>query len=238
MKRYVRALVVSVLLSMSVPTVAEVHGLVVDKTGRPIATAKIFAVSLGRKPESVQTLYTDDQGKFTYSQISHFTCVLATASDCTFGVGRLKGLQDQDVTITLWPERWIEGKVVDEAGEPVAGARVSLDDFYASRCTDRFHPSRTHCPVCKLSGCGNGREGAKYPDVHIHFRSNGMCGSSCEAVTGADGSFILLHLPSPDDFRNIWASISVSKEGHVLVRESFHSRKNNGELVITCPRRR
>lgn len=105
----------------------QLTGAVVDAAGEPVAGAQLRVWPLWREVEA------DDQGAFSLSFAPPAEAevrVFATAPGFAVeGVSLGIGAQLDDtirVALTLKPERVIEGRLLDEAGAPVAEARVAL----------------------------------------------------------------------------------------------------------------
>ena len=104
-----------------------VSGQIVDSRGKPVANVVITRNHQWRNPSSV--LQSDDSGRFIIPNL--------LPGDLTFTL-QAKGLEPQtlDLAITnpmpelkvaMKPGQILKGRVLDETGQPVAGASVQLD---------------------------------------------------------------------------------------------------------------
>jgi protocatechuate 3,4-dioxygenase beta subunit len=97
--------------------------VVVDDTGEPIANVRVAAPSSANFGTPV-TL-TDVEGRFTLTIAEDAAQIIASKT----GFGRREATRaagSQTIEIRLWRGAAISGRVVDEVGEPVQGARVSV----------------------------------------------------------------------------------------------------------------
>jgi protocatechuate 3,4-dioxygenase beta subunit len=115
-----------------------VTGQVVDAAGAPVADARVRARPAPRRhtqqayrprpPEPLQpAVRTDDDGRFRFA-VPTGQALILEASHPAHVVGHSDALTptaDVDVTIALTSGRVVRGRVVDERGQPVAGARVT-----------------------------------------------------------------------------------------------------------------
>lgn len=132
--------------------------------------------------------------------------IIAVADRYTYGSNYSRP-SNEEMVITLWPENKLRGAVVDENGKPVAGAKVKCRDLNASRDDGRY----------------------------FQMNMPGGDDSIGQVITGPDGAFTLLHLPSPDDFRWVSGTLTVSADGRALVNKYLQIEDLKKSLTITDP---
>jgi len=116
-----------------VPTVP-LHGCVLSPDGRPVAGARVSCME-----SPAGDAITDRQGRFTLRNVRDrlpFNRVLA-CKDGLLGFTDVRG-SGEEVLVTLSPRATLEGRVVDEAGRPVGGVRVSASGNIAREGTDTY----------------------------------------------------------------------------------------------------
>lgn len=202
-KAFAVAVMAIAVITLCLPLCADVKGKVVDADGEPIAKAKVWVYDYTEKGQQESIVYTDQDGKFT-GKCGQSYRILAAANGYTCGTGYARGV-GEEITITLYKERKVRGKVVDENGNPVAGAKVVCSNMWASDRTGR------------------------------NFNHNNGSEELCQAVTGADGSFVLLHLPSPEEFEWISGTIQVTAEGRALINHNVQKEQLVNDIVLTDP---
>lgn len=113
---------------------AVITGQVVDGTGRGVQKAAVRLIG----DNVIETVLTDDRGRFFFKSIPAGEAVVTAQKfgffDGAYGKRRSSGLPLQftlgtgqiitDMRIELFRSAVITGSVVDEAGEPIVGARV------------------------------------------------------------------------------------------------------------------
>lgn len=202
-KAFAVAVMAIAVITLCLPLCADVKGKVVDADGEPIAKAKVWVYDYTDKGQQESIVYTDQDGNFTGKCGRNYR-VLAAANGYTYGTGYARSEADE-ITIVLYKEQKVRGKVVDENGKPVAGARV--------RCSSMWVTDRT------------GR----------NFSLNDGADELGKTTTDADGSFVLLHLPNPEEFEWISGSICVEAEGRALINQSVQKEHLSKEIVLTDP---
>ena len=107
---------------------SRISGKVVDPRGQPVAGVKVTAAVrvFGRGPASTST--SGDDGSFSLGMLHPGEWHVRTASGqhlplkLTLQLGPEEQLSDLELTVEAG--RWISGYVVDDRGQPVAGAKV------------------------------------------------------------------------------------------------------------------
>jgi RNA polymerase sigma factor (sigma-70 family) len=120
-----------------------IAGRVVDAEGRPVAGALVVSTDRqGALFTDVDqfAVTTDGDGRFRTGQVKASEWfLLARARGHAPGEGRVKvGTAVPQVEIALGRPRTLEGRVVDPAGRPVAGAFVNVDTWRGYRCLGVF----------------------------------------------------------------------------------------------------
>ena len=139
------------------PPATTTGGLVRDENGRPIAGASVRILGSCENPDTKDfadfdlKVKTDTQGRWTCSELpKSWTWINVLAShpdyidtlvDGHFDSPTTEQLRGQSVVTMLSRGVPIQGRVVDERGEPLAAARVGLGAD--RRIGQRFHPSTT-----------------------------------------------------------------------------------------------
>ncbi|MEM1202795.1 MAG: carboxypeptidase-like regulatory domain-containing protein [Acidobacteriota bacterium] len=120
---------------------ATVAGKVTDDEGRPLAGAKVEATAPGSgylrfaTDGSGQEVITGADGRFEVPDRKAGERIDLVASKEGFVTARTSGIEApnaEDVVLVLGPASTVSGRVVDEAGDGVTRARVSLQDEGAS----------------------------------------------------------------------------------------------------------
>lgn len=116
---------------------AKLAGRVVDPRGQTVSGAEIFTLAQplssneaeralkGRKPAAS----SGADGRFAVEDLAQGVPVYLVVRAAGYLIAQVRGVRPpapQPVTIRLEPEAVLRGRVVDEGGEPVAGARVDL----------------------------------------------------------------------------------------------------------------
>jgi len=175
-------------------------GVVVDLKGNPVRGAQVFALiplsyAGGEKP-IIQNVPVDKNGRFVFepkieSDIGYYHLTAAAKGYACGSTVFLAG-QTGEIKITLRPAYTIKGRVVDERGKPVRGAKVEVGSCGAfTRRSDK--------------------------SVQIPGNPAGLL----EAVTGKDGRFAISHLPKPRDYEEFYLTLKVSKKGRATVQSQF-----------------
>ena len=208
-------MLVAVLVAAALPALS-ITGTVLDKRGKPVPNAQ---VELSRPNGEVQAVTTDAKGAFSYSPPNgkDAKCSIAvTAPRYAYfpASGAYTLLQTEPVKLVLWPEKKLKGKVIDENGKPVAGAKVALESINASS-RDGYH--------LYLSG-EQWKQGQDWSEGVIQ-----------EVTTGPDGVFTLDHTPDPSGLDYIYGTLEVTADGRALITQSLEEEHLRGSLVITDP---
>lgn len=139
---------VGILLSVSVVTGAQTNtaaapkyriaGVVVSRTdGHPLARARVSIVNVKDKKDAF-SIVTSDDGKFEFVGVSagKYSLVGGKRGYLSGGLDQHEqfwtalvtgaGVDTENIVLRLWPAAYITGKVLDEAGDPVRQATVSL----------------------------------------------------------------------------------------------------------------
>lgn len=198
------------LVLLSLPAFSEVKGTVVATNGKPIAKARVLIASYDpqkRSSPEYKTVFTDALGRFTSPSTSGMCAYTAVANGYCFASGSIQP-QEQEVKITLYREGKLVGKVVDENGKPLAGAKVAIEryDAYTDNASQR-----------------------------VSYGSRPQIGIQLETNTAKDGSFVLFHIPRAEDFRSIWMSLTAVKQGRALVKRSVMQRDLGSGVKIVDP---
>ena len=146
----------------------QVVGRVIDPDGKPVAGATIYQRHFGLRPLVKQTV-SDAAGQFTLStprRNPHYLdstdpdtaeinrirpSLIATAPGFGFGTAQ----PGEGVTIQMAADEPITGRVTDETGKPLAGARV--------RVRDVLWPRRSDDPVVRQEELYNGPSAIPVP---------------------------------------------------------------------------
>ncbi len=104
-----------------------ITGTVLDEHG--VAVVGFFVTATPGDPDHVQRVRarTDATGRFEMPGLEAGSWTLTAASGCEAAVELLVG-GEVDVTLHQRPPSSVRGRVVDAAGEPIAGAKVLLHD--------------------------------------------------------------------------------------------------------------
>jgi peroxiredoxin len=104
-----------------------VAGLIVDTNGRPVPGVVITRNHQWRNPGAV--LHTDDAGRFSIPNLLPGDMVLTLQAAGLEPQTLALAITNQmpELKITLKPGNILKGRVLDEAGQPVAGASLQMD---------------------------------------------------------------------------------------------------------------
>ena len=191
-------------------TAFAIERMVVDPDGMPIPAAKVLLISREGNHANPPVFYTDANGAFTCTldQLKGFTRLLVVANHYRYSLLSTDP-EAEHPTITLWPERKITGKVVDEDGTPIAGARVRVTHF-------------------------SGRDAHYKETVWFAFRDK--WGWDNNAVSGEDGFFTLLHVPDQNDFARASLSLRATAPGRIQREKVYGKPDIPDELAFILPR--
>jgi thiol-disulfide isomerase/thioredoxin/uncharacterized GH25 family protein len=105
----------------------ELSGRVLDPAGKPVADASITRNHEWRNPAA--TLSTDTNGEFKIVNLKPGQMYLTIQAKGLAGQTRLLALSNQmpELKIEMAPGKVFQGKVVDPAGKPIAGASAQMD---------------------------------------------------------------------------------------------------------------
>ena len=180
-----------------------VSGQCLDRAGRPVPGARIFALPPGadalRFPlESTarRTALARDDGRFALEGVMPQSLLVATSTTPLLSRESARVLGQEGgalkVTLTLEPARLVEGTSVDAAGSPVARAQVEL-----------------HLPSPQP------RVDLRAEGAHLLFHRD----LPLRALSGADGRFTVLQPLRDRMFA--WASREDMPEGRCIVRRDI-----------------
>lgn len=143
---------------------AAVTGVVMDVTGGPVAGAMVRTISGGEANDAIritQSTTTDEQGRFALSCPAGHVALHATAEGYAPGIAS-RTAPASDVEVFVVPSSSIEGLVVAEDGQSVAGLRVLaqapsvLMREVTSDDSGRFKLSGLRSGVYQLRASGEG----------------------------------------------------------------------------------
>ena len=194
----------------SVPAKREV-GVVVDPKGKPIPHATIWTTHGGG---SWTTISGDSHGRFTFVRpvdAKARVYLMATADGYTYSSGWtiVEDESPAHVKLVLYPEKKVKGKVVDENGKGVAGAKILL--------------------------LGYSTDSGKAPPLH-YWRNAPPESGQCDAVSGPGGFFVLSHVPDPSLYDRCRVDVNVDADGRASVNRDVDLRQPGGALTVTLPR--
>lgn len=207
-------LIASILLFiLNLCIYAAVGGTVVNADGKPIPNAEVTAIQWSEQGPVIQKTLTDSHGRFTFTlkfDSKHkYVSYMVLADGYSWGDGGAN-LTDkaQDATITLLREQKLKGKIVDEQGKPVPGARITIEKVWTFG--------------------GKGR--------YLNFNYDSTDWRISETGSRRDGTFTLDHLTSPDDVGNGNVVISIQAPGRAMVEKTIKQSNLTEEQIITLPR--
>jgi hypothetical protein len=113
-----------------IPPGTTVQGVVVDAGGKPIAGAKITEATQWGNLRVLSENLTDSAGRFHLSNRPTHQIILGVASEGCASISAIVNIQPgmAPVRLQLPPELPLRGRVVNEAGLPIADSDVSTDD--------------------------------------------------------------------------------------------------------------
>ena len=215
MKATMRFLAIALIYIFSTGTLAysSVKGTVVDTNDKPIAGAEVTALVYSEDGPTLKKMFTDQSGKFTYvSKIqkkSNYATFLVVADSYSWGYGIADlSKKDQSVKVSLYREQKINGKVVDEQGNPLPGVKVTIERTWEYD--------------------GNGR--------HLELNFDTTDWHISEMGTRRDGTFVLNHLPSAEDIPYGNVVIKAQMQGRAMVTKTIDQKDLPDEQTITLPR--
>ncbi len=166
------------------PGAADLSGRVLDQAGAVVANAQVWAAGgFWDAPETVATAITDGQGRFVLLGAWDHPAAKEAIAGGRFGllarapdgrVGWLTAVSRKDAAgkentfeIAVGPVAEVQGRVIDQNGQPIAGASVWPVEF--------IRPGKP----------GSGDSFKLNPEAAIAYRTG----------TGADGSFVIKGAP-------------------------------------------
>lgn len=180
-----------------------INGIVVNQDGKPLPKATVYAVRRDGPSLTYEKLAVDKGGKFTYAS-GNWTPFMAVAEGYSCGVP-VDRRDRQSVRIKLYPEYIARGKVVDDNGKAIAGAKVTIRGVYGQS--------------------QNGQDRYEFPQN----------GKWSETITAKDGAFALAHLPDPQRFDYWSINLSISADGRATINRGFDGRDLQSLDKITQP---
>lgn len=184
---------------------ASVSGTVVDADGKPIAKAKVAILRFNSR--SVKTIpeivYSDKEGKF-FSKCDGNVQVTAAGYSVWGGYASSGNTQP----IKLLPEIKQKGRVLNDAGKPVPGAKVGIESCYIYSSDGKYQSS---------------------------YQSQQGYGAASDAVTGSDGSFTLRHLPNLSGGYRVTLTLKATKAGRAKITKYVQENEIGGDLTIVQP---
>ncbi len=184
---------------------------VTDRTGAPVPHAHIIRTEAGQDWKNENE--TDDKGEYRVPEWQPETGqkrefgVNVIADGYTYASVSVDADKTQQAVIKLSPERIFSARIVDEAGAPVRGARVVLDDANGKM----------------KDGRGFSPPGFDIPAVRV--------------ISGKDGKFELRHLPDDNIMKSADITLTVGAPGRAqIVRRSYRMADLRKSGVIMLPR--
>ncbi|MCE5198010.1 MAG: carboxypeptidase-like regulatory domain-containing protein [Armatimonadota bacterium] len=190
MSRFIAVLIVALaLITLASPLFAEdtatpaasdifLSGTVIDKNGKPVAKAKLTVQVYTQGKEKSEDLVSDKAGKFKSTLAldpkSPYASILALADGYCSSRQYISQQNISNATITLWPGYTLIGKIVDEKGRLLAGAKVDLNGCYAYANNSSVHAELPD----KLRSVVIGKDGVfkfsnlPYPDDFEYIDAN------------------------------------------------------------------
>jgi protocatechuate 3,4-dioxygenase beta subunit len=146
----------------SLRPLVSVSGTVLDeKTSQPVTGAKVEMLPTEYRTTVAQPVITGVGGKFEFSTPPEKSLrITATMDGRSRAVSELISVMDDPVTgvlLILREDRGLGGVVVDEAGNPVAGAQVDLKASYQGGADDMGRTQQRTLPLSNITTSGNGQ---------------------------------------------------------------------------------
>jgi hypothetical protein len=177
--------------------------VVVNQDGKPIPKATVYAITTDGSKQTYNKLSVDKNGKLRYVSRG-WTPLVAIAPGYSYGMP-IDQPDRTNIQIKLWPEYKLKGRIVDESGKPVVGAKVIIRNLY-----------------------GRSRNGGD----HLQFPRYRKWS---ETTTAKDGSYLLPHLPAPQKFDYWEADLGIASKGRASITKRFSSRDLAASAKITQP---
>ncbi len=194
--------------ALATPNTTGFAVLVRDESGQPVAGATVVVGSINT-PAERQVARTDPAGAARFDRAPTIDSYLVAAlPGGSFTTLRVREAVGKEVTLRLPAPRALTGRVVDEAGQPVAGATVRVDQARgtppAAYFFDLLRPLVAGTPVAEAT----------------------------QARTDASGTFRFAELPDGSDVRLIVAAVGKATTRSALV--ALRSREP-GPIVAPTP---
>jgi uncharacterized GH25 family protein len=169
----------------------DLAGQVVNGDGNPVAGAAVTTrFFYGNQPSPTTDVRTDSQGRFTFHHQAVGSSVNLVASAPGFGPNLAQVLVaggGDPIKIVLTPGRAIHGKVVDAAGNPIAEARVDVNQWRNTQAANVQTTSDSEGAFVLRD--------APTDQVTLDVFTQGYTGGFAQVDAGQDNLTITLHRP-------------------------------------------
>jgi hypothetical protein len=200
-------------VAAALPALA-ISGMVVNKQGKPVPNAQVqFRVNY----DTSYAVTTDTGGAFSYTPPDgkdagcHIE-VVAKGYGYFIGLEQYTLLQKEPVKLTVSSEKKLSGKLVDEKGRPVSGAKVALERIQSS----------------------NSAGGSFWMEGRQMQEGQAWSGGVIQEVTTAsNGAFAIDHIPA--GLKGVFGVIEATAKGRALVAHRLSDEDMNGAVEITLP---
>jgi hypothetical protein len=132
------AILIAAGLCLQCRTALALSGVVQDMNGKPIsgAVVRIVIDAMG-VADPYGKVSTDSTGRFSFlpteKPAKGAYLIFAFAEGFCFDAKRIGLSEDKNVVLSLRPEYVLRGRIVDETGEPVVGAAISMASMSGTR---------------------------------------------------------------------------------------------------------
>ena len=136
-------------VELELPPGAWVRGEVVDCDGRAVPHASIWLSDYGNSSEGRVVMEADGAGRFELRGVGDGHWVGARAQGYTASAVHIVPREQSDLTLTLElgpPGGELRGRVIDESGEPIAGAWILVGSEYGWPAPDSAHRTEVEGP--------------------------------------------------------------------------------------------